>query len=43
MAKNVLEGKIKNQGNQQVVAPYAKEGAKGKSVKHTGKDLRAPK
>ena len=43
MAKNVLEGKIKNQGNQMVKAPYAQEGVKGKTVKHKDKDLRAPK
>lgn len=43
MAKNVLEGKVKNQGTQEVKAPYAREGQKGKTVKHTGKDLRAPR
>lgn len=43
MAKNVYEGKISNQGTQHVKGPNAQEGAKGKTVVHKDKDLRAPK
>ena len=43
MGKNVYEGKISNQGTQQVKGPHAQEGAKGKITKHKGQDLRAPK
>ena len=36
-------GKIKNQGTQKVEAPNQEKGKGGKTIKKTGKDLRASK
>ena len=43
MAEYPYAGKIKNQGQQRVEAPYKTKGEKGVTVKHTGSDLRSGK